>query len=335
MPTAFVRVLSVAILWVALAGCDATAPEPSPPSSERPTSAAAAAYLDEVLDILEANALYRERIRWDLVRAEAEAEIEGAQTIGATYPGIRVALRALDDNYHSFLRPPPPLTGTIRGGSTVCTSGPLVPPDLPDDVGYVFVSGFSGGGDEATAFATGIQRRIQTADREGLVGWIVDLRLNTGGNMWPMLAGLGPVLGEGVVGHFVAPGGVVLPWAYQDGASILNGHTVVKVASPVRLRRERPRVAVLLDTPTASSGEATAIAFERRPDTRSFGSRTCGLSTANAGLPLSDGATLYLAVSFMADRERSSYREGVEPDEATSSSEETIRRAIGWLRDGV
>jgi len=39
-----------------------------------------------------------------------------------------------------------------------------------------------------------------SADRDDLIGWIVDLRGNGGGNMWPMLAGVGPVLGEGVVG---------------------------------------------------------------------------------------------------------------------------------------
>jgi hypothetical protein len=31
----------------------------------------------------------------------------------------------------------------------------------------------------------------------------VDLRGNGGGNMWPMLAGVGPVLGEGIVGWIV------------------------------------------------------------------------------------------------------------------------------------
>ena len=41
------------------------------------------------------------------------------------------------------------------------------------------------------------------ADRPGLIGWIVDLRTDGGGNMWPMMAGLGPILGEGIMGWIV------------------------------------------------------------------------------------------------------------------------------------
>lgn len=59
-----------------------------------------------------------------------------------------------------------------------------------------------------------------------------------------------------------------------------------------------PRVAVL----TAISGEAVAIAFRGRADTRSFGTPTCGLSTSNHTDRLSDGGNLYLTASVMADR---------------------------------
>ena len=36
-------------------------------------------------------------------------------------------------------------------------------------------------------------------------GWMVDLRGNGGGNMWPMRAGIGFALGEGVAGSSVSP----------------------------------------------------------------------------------------------------------------------------------
>ena len=55
-------------------------------------------------------------------------------------------------------------------------------------------------GTAATDYAKTLQDSIRARDRVGLIGWIVDLRGNSGGNMWPMLAGVGPVLGEGVAG---------------------------------------------------------------------------------------------------------------------------------------
>jgi hypothetical protein len=93
-------------------------------------------------------------------------------------------------------------------------------------------------------------------------------------------------------------------------------------------------VAVLSDNGIASSGEATLIAFRQRPNTRSFGAPTCGLSTANRGFPLIDGALLNLTVSIMADRTRTPYGDSVVPDEVIVDPAEAVRRAVEWLQQG-
>ena len=64
---------------------------------------------------------------------------------------------------------------------------------------------------------------------------------------------------------------------------------------------------MLTDGGIASSGEATVIAFRGRPNSRSFGMPTCGLSTAIENYAMSDGACLNLTMSVMADRARTSY----------------------------
>lgn len=74
-------------------------------------------------------------------------------------------------------------------------------------------------------------------------------------------------------------------------------------------------VAVLTGPRTASSGEAVAIAFRGRPDTRSFGLPTAGLSTANGTFPLPDGSMLLLTAAVDADRTGRKYRDKVDPDE--------------------
>jgi C-terminal processing protease CtpA/Prc len=99
------------------------------------------------------------------------------------------------------------------------------------------------------------------------------------------------------------------------------------VPGPYRLRRERPRVAVLVDNGVASSGEATFIAFRQRADTRSFGVATCGLSTANSGFSMSDGALLNLTVSVMADRTKTRYGDQVAPDEIIADAAQVVARA--------
>ncbi len=51
-------------------------------------------------------------------------------------------------------------------------------------------------------FASLLQREIKELDQNEIDNWIIDLRGNTGGNMYPMYLGLSPILGEGIGGYF-------------------------------------------------------------------------------------------------------------------------------------
>ncbi|WP_374191873.1 hypothetical protein [Spirosoma foliorum] len=56
---------------------------------------------------------------------------------------------------------------------------------------------FSGTGSAETSFTQAIQDQIKADDSDSIGGWLVDLRGNTGGNMWSMLAGIGPIWVKG------------------------------------------------------------------------------------------------------------------------------------------
>ncbi|MGB3850609.1 MAG: S41 family peptidase [Tunicatimonas sp.] len=309
------------LLFVNLLACREATEEPR-------ISAAAEDYLNEVLDIIEANSINRNTIDWSSFRSSVFAEVGAAQTLDETYEGVRQALTLLADNHSFFLKPDG--TGFSGEGTVRCDAEQVPDASVPQGVGYVRIGSFSGSSQEATAFAKAIQDRVRLADDADLMGWIVDLRGNTGGNMWPMLVGVGPILGEGVVGHFVDPDGSQFAWRYQNGASSGNGFVISEVAEPYSLIEANPKVAVLLDNNVASSGEAVAIAFIGRENTRSFGEATCGLSTANARFELSNQAELYLTVSYMADRNLNTYGGQLLPDVAVSN-EEIIDQAVSWI----
>ena len=83
------------------------------------------------------------------------------------------------------------------------------------------------------------------------------------------------------------------------------------------------------------------IAFRGRPDARSFGQPTRGLSTANASFQLSDGALLILTVSTMADRTGLLYGTRVAPDSLMSTrypptrnpfDDQPLAAGMNWLR---
>ena len=194
-----------------------------------------------------------------------------------------------------------------------------------------------------SAFATAFQQSLAALDARRPCGWIVDLRGNGGGDMWPMLAGLGPILGDGAVGGSVNSSGARDHWVYQGGEAIFEDasgvrKTLAVVADPVVVTA--PAIAVLIDRGTASSGEAMAIAFRGDPRARLFGETSYGASTATRGFKLSDGANLVIAVSTFVDRAGRIYPHGITPDvevpapetRPEPSADVVLQRAVTWLR---
>jgi hypothetical protein len=326
-----VRAIILVLAALACVG-DPTGSPTGPGTPTNGMSPTAFAYVEQVVNVMQANSIKRLSIDWTTFRTRVRTAAANAQTVGDTYSAITTALGLLGDGHSQFR--------TI-GGTTLfvptrsCPSSGATTPTLPNNIGYVRVGSFSGSGAAVTVFTQTLHETIRAADRADLIGWIVDLRGNGGGNMWPMIAGLGPILGDGVLGYFIDPTGAQSTWSYHDGASWLNGSALAQAEQPYRLINGNPRVAVLTDHAVASSGEATAIAFRGRPNTRTFGLATCGLSTANQSYTMSDGATLILTVSVMADRARLAYGDVLQPDETLVNQTQTVERAISWLQNPV
>ena len=302
-----------------------TCSDESPPA----ISAPAENFLNEVLEIMESNSINKKKIDWNDFRTKVFDKVSGAKTFEDTYPGIQQALVMLGDNHSFFLKPD---GAGIFVGTIQCQAQTVSYPVLPDDIGYVKINSFSGSQTEATAFANNIQNQIESQDHVDMKGWIVDLRSNGGGNMWPMVAGAGPILGEGIAGYFIDADGMESPWSYSDGSSKASGNIIVQVNEPYELLAADPKVAVLLDNGIASSGEVMAISFIGRENTKSFGSPTCGLSTANSSYNLSNNCQLILTVADLADRNKKTYGVPVNPDQ-NSNNQTIIQDAVEWIEN--
>lgn len=288
-------------------------------------------FLNEVLDVMETNSINRYNINWTDFRIKAFEKVVDAKTIQDTYPGIREALVLLDDNHSSFIKP---------GGSTIyvsnlqCGHQNIVKPSLPENIGYVKVNSFSGSSSSVSAisFAQEIQGQIRNNDHIDIKGWIVDLRNNGGGNMWPMIAGIGPILGEGTAGYFIDPDNNQASWGFKNGSSVANGNTVTQLANSYELIAPSPKVAILLNSGIASSGEALAVSFIGRKNTKSFGFATCGQSTGNNPFTLSDNSILNLTTVFLADRNKNRYGIPINPD-LVVDNEDIILQAVEWIEN--
>ena len=162
---------------------------------------------------------------------------------------------------------------------------------------------------------------LHELESQGAKAWIVDLRRNDGGNMWPMLAGLTPLLGVGEYGSFVKPGDDGWVWAFdgeqigaQQNGSFFEDYAVEVEAFKPLVNPDVP-VAVLTSAVTSSSGEIVLIGLLGHPKTRSFGLGTGGIPTSNEMITLADGSWLLLTTYYCADRLGCGYKGVIEPDE--------------------
>jgi C-terminal processing protease CtpA/Prc len=311
-----------------------------------PAAPEATRYLDAALALMREHSLRRAEVDWATLRAQALEHARGATTAAEAQLAVRFAVRELGDR-HSYLQSAAATRALATTAVANARTGlPLTPPHarrLGENLAYVNVPGFAGGtAVQQVEFAESLKNAIQANDDARVCGWIVDLRQNTGGNLWPMLAGLGPLLAEGEVAASLYPDGRRVGVWHRDGQAGFGDYTQLRVRSPYRVRTEVP-AAVLLGPSTASSAEVLAVALRGRPATRSFGAPTRGLTAGNRIFALADGASLVLTVAATSDSAGRVYAGPIEPDEPIAgadspsrgqAADETLEAAVAWLTAG-
>jgi len=287
------------------------------------TTADPEAVLDAAIRIVREHALRARDVDWKRLEPSLHAMAHGAKAPADVYPAIRLLLAALGD-HHSLLMEPWQASHERDSGNPTSS---FVVRLQAGGIGYVKMPGYMGMDAKARhAFANGVVGAMKRIAPQARCGWIVDLRQDTGGNMYPMLAGLRPLLGSRPLGSFRDAGGHRQSFAAPGAGK----------PWPDAPALEHAPVAVLLGAHTASSGEAVAVAFRGRPDTRSFGMPTAGLSTANAGFGLPDGSEIFLTTAIDVDRAGHAYGGKLQPDvrvpDAAGRHDAALAAAMAWLR---
>ena len=308
----------MAAVLLAAIGCTTTAP---PEGAD--LAPEARTYLGSALDILAERSLLRADTDWPALRGKAFADAAGARTSADTYAAISSALASLGDGHSRLLRPEQ-MRESYAADNPV--SADLATRRLAGGAGYLALPALSGSERTAVAYVEQGRAAVGAVDAAGVCGWVVDLRGNSGGNVWPMLAVAGRIIGDGPAGAFVTPDGGRSEWTVRSGEPRLDGVPMAPGGPAPELAGRGLPVAVLTGPQTASAGEAAAIAFHGRPATRSFGMATRGLPTANVPHPLADGAVIVLTEAREADRTGRVHDGPVLPDEEVAFREQDVRK---------
>ena len=170
-------------------------------------------------------------------------------------------------------------------------------------------------------------------------GIILDLRLNGGGAMHPMILGVEALLGDGKVGAFHT--NTTEYWYIRNHRFYIDSIDFAAIQPKCIVDATRIPVIMLVSPFTGSSAECLIIAFKGRKNTVLLGSNSAGYVTINNGFQINDTAFLNLSVGYSADRSGKIYKAAIPPDipfEATDSfndllTDEKVKAAIKWITE--
>lgn len=307
-------------------------------------------YLDKSLEIIQANALNSNKINWSKLHKDVYEKASGAtryEDILSIYPYIFEQI----DDHHGSLKYKGKTYGWNKQASVKVSNVISAATDkyvkvdakvIGKDIGYILVPGNSDfGGKKMDSIIRNIKQAIARVHNKKIKGWILDLRVNTGGNMYPMIAGLTELIGDGNVGRFVTPSNKSEgEWIIKNNMFFVDTNKVSSIAyNGYRIKQDIP-LAVLISGNTASSGEMTAITTVGRKNSILIGEPSANYTTINQGFKLNAYSGLNLAVNYVSDRNGKVYYKQIEPDKLVKngdnfevlSADNKVKDAIIWIR---
>lgn len=171
-----------------------------------------------------------------------------------------------------------------------------------------------------------------------LKGWIIDLRFNSGGNIYPMLLALYDFLGDNAVYGTMDIDKKIISMTKLKNGKYIDDDSITSYIIPKGKKLIKTKVALITGIVTASSGEITAIAFKGRENTILIGEKTMGMTTTNVERYLPFGAVLALTIGYDCDRNGNFY-ESIIPDIVIKQQDnfdnllldKNIKEAINWI----
>jgi len=280
---------------------------------------------DEIVGCLKKNSIYSDSLNFKSIEQDFERYVDTFDTyqeVGYYYTRL---LRKVGDNHSFYLSQNTVDNFSKKQKDSFGFSYKL----LDAGIGYLSIPGFySNDNNVVNDFANQIHNAIRELDSQGNIkGWVVDLRNNNGGNMWPMLLGLHPLIGDGVAGYFADNKG-------NTGWKTNSPSGYISIKDPYELKKPETKIAVLYSKKTISSGESTAVCFIGKPNSRSFGEPTGGYTTGNKVFPLSEGNIFVVASSYILDRNKKKYTGSITPDVVVEDPNDTnvLEQATAWLK---
>lgn len=303
--------------------------------------------LDTTIQIMQRQSVNTKLVDWKKIRNDA---LSGAKSVTDPYqlgPVIRNLYRALDDYHGSFYykdstfrwkHKEPTVSDSImrewKRGAGIKTAF------LDGNIGYLRIPGMQFSGKQSSdSNAQKLNDSLCHLLKKDIKGLVIDLRLNGGGAMYPMILGVQQLLEKGQVGSFLSEKRE--KWYLTETNFSFDTTVLANMKPACAVNGQKIPIAFLTSPPTGSSAEFLLIAFKGRDKTILVGTETAGFVTSVAGFPINDAAFVMLSTSYGRDRKGVTYKSAFKPDVIVNSADsfnniqqdEKVKQAVKWLKE--
>jgi carboxyl-terminal processing protease len=315
------------------------------------------AILDAVIIKAKQTSMYSLTVNWDSLQQQVYQQAEHATTIQDLKPAFEILLNGLRDHHgkiinaatyapiayftdyknmrHLDKRPKEMADWKVVNDTALKFASKL----LNGKIGYIKIVGIASNIDIEKE-SKKIRAAVLKLYKNKIDKWIIDLRYNAGGNMHPMMAGIAPLVGDGIVGKLVnLQDSTLFNWEIKNGNFIYDGYQAVNLPNLPQFKTP-PKIAVLTSRWTVSSGEIVATALKGRPNTKFFGEATGGFTTNNSWDIINKEIILTISTGIYCDRNGTAFALNIPVDVevpfkvvAEPEKDDCIIKAKQWLKE--
>ena len=289
-----------------------------------------AAYVEIAFDSIEFYSIHQNTYNFDSLKSNILTQINDSTKRAVVIELLKYAIDEVD--IHSYILTKDQYERLETGKAqpnTFAFQGKMI------DGKYALVTldGFQGVDSTASDnYADSLQRLLLHLYNKKPIGWIVDLRNNTGGWEYPMIAGLGPLLGEGILAYEVNREGKIeheYSYAKLDKHGILTKQ-IELIDSALVFDNKLPTV-VLVGHNTASAGECLTQCFYENRKTVLIGEPTYGVPTGLRGFFMPDSTQICVTSCMVLNRNKKGNGKPIQPYIYESDHTKILSRAYKWI----
>lgn len=352
-----IRIVTFLSVCLLLTNCQSLSPTNE--SKDKKELGEVAPLLDTLLSLAKTNSYYASTVNWDALENEMRSISKQNDSISSLGKPAEFLFEKLGD-FHGMLmydykvafnyRPEnsgPPNDSIYQAiGATKINSPYTVNAAILEKQNIAYLEILATGvmqGEQILLARDEIRKAICNLKRKNPDGWIIDLRCNIGGNMNPMLAGLGELIPNADLGGDTKDGeSFYSTWSFKNGNFHENGYSNYSADLTCKNLKTKGRIAVLTSKYTASSGEVVASSLKAQDDSKVIGAKTSGLSSTNGWFVLSDKWVFAPMTGYYMSKDKTVHTNGIIPDILINEELDlgnlkkgkVIERARQWIQFG-